>query len=432
MIERSTQVLNRMVRGTVLLLAAALVSCATVPAQHAAGLSEQGFENLDAAIQAAIDEQQIAGAVSLVMHRAQPVHFMAYGDANTHTGRDMRANDLFRIASMSKAITSTAALLLYEEKKFQLDDPVAMYLPEFDRDMQVIGAGDGGEELVPATTPITIRHLMTHTSGISYRFIGAKPLADLYTEAGVGDGLGGDDLTLAENVRRLAKMPLVHQPGEAWSYGLNTDVLGRVIEVVSGDPLDVFMTKRVFEPLKMRDTWFEIPASERSRMVDIHRPDDTGELRPLADGVIEEGYHRIAADYPYDGEPGYVSGGAGLTSTTADYARFLQMILNGGSLDGVRLLQPETVELMSRNQIAHLQESGRSPVGYTLAFGYRAAEQAGENTPAGVLAWGGYFKTTYWIDRDNELIALLMTQHFMHEPAILGAYRELVYDALED
>lgn len=394
----------------------------------AVGLSAERLARLDAMVSQAVAADEIAGAVVLVARRGRIAHLGVYG----HARRPMRADTLFRIASMTKPVTSVAVMMLYEEGRILLDDPVGRYLPAFDREMQVaVPAGDG-YELVPATGPITVRHLLTHTSGISYRFMGLAPLSKLYAEAGITDGLGAG-ISNAELVRRLAEMPLAHEPGEAFTYGLNTDVLGQLVETVSGVPLDVFMRERIFGPLGMQDTYFEVPEDERHRIAPVYRNDDDGGLTMLPGGTIDEEPVVFTVDYPSERSATRLSGGAGLTSTAADYARFLAMIAGDGEFGGVRILGRKTVELMTSDQVGRLGSESFGGLGFGLGFAHDPGPAgSGRIGSPGVVGWSGFFNTDAFFDPQEELIVVLMTQHYPFGARLLGAYRQLVYQAIVD
>lgn len=396
------------------------------------GFDPKRLARLDDRAREAVDDGIVAGAVLLVQRHGQPVYHRAFGVSNAATGDPMAADDLFRIASMTKPITSLGVLILFEEGHFLLDDAIGRYLPSFNRTFEVAVPTEDGFELVPAERPITIRHLLTHTSGISYRFNDVEPLTSTYENAGIDDGLGNQDITLADWTRRLAEQPLAHQPGEAWLYGLNTDVLGRLVEVTSGQRLDRFFAERIFQPLGMADTYFEVPAGKRGRIAAVHRRDRDGTLRPVADGLVIDGSDAFDVAYPYDGTIGFLSGGAGITSTAADYARFLQLLLNGGELDGVRLLGRKTVELMLANQTGHLEESAYGAAGFTLGFGLSWGPERGQIVSAGTLGWGGYFSTDGWFDPREQLIGILLTQQYPYGHRLMDTYEAAIYQALVD
>ncbi len=335
----------------------------------------------------------------------------------------MSPESIFRIASMTKPVTSVAAMILSDEGRLDLSDPIAKYLPEF-KFMKVAmprKRGSGGPspgspsedyELVQAYRPITVRDLLMHTSGICYRFTARPYVGRLYAEAGICDGLVPSDVSLAENVRRIATLPLHHQPGTAWEYGLNTDVLGRLVEVVSGQPLGEFLSQRIFRPLKMTGTYFLLPEAERDRLTALYEPGPDGRIKRAADGTTMNGALLYSPTTPYRQRPGYCSGGAGLLSTAGDYARFLQMLLNRGELDGARVLRPETVDAMTRNQ------TGALPLwipvhGFAFGYGFGVITQPnadGKKDPVGTFSWGGIYYTDFWVNPEDQVIGIMMTQ----------------------
>lgn len=397
------------------------------------GFSSTRLERLDAGIQQAISEQQIAGAVALVQRRGEVVYLKAFGKADNPAGQAMQTDTLFRIASMTKPITSTAVMMLFEEGRFLLDDPVGKYLPEFDREMQVVEKTDDGYSLVPATKPITIRHLLTHTSGISYRFIAQPPLDKYYADADVNDGLGDGKQDLATAIPTLAGLPLAHQPGEGWTYGLSTDVLGRLVEVLSGESLDVFFAERIFAPLGMKDSYFAALPGERGRISAVFRKNASGRLERISPGMQVDGSTEFLVEHTADSNRRYLSGGGGLISSAQDYARFAQMILNGGVLDDTRLLGRKTVELMTRDQVGRLGVSSFGGLGFSLGFSTDGGPAVSGNIgSANVLGWSGFFNTVFWIDPEEELVAVLMTQRYPYGIELLQKFRVLVYQALVD
>jgi CubicO group peptidase (beta-lactamase class C family) len=394
------------------------------------GLAADRLERLDQAVARLVEEEKIAGAVVLLMRRGRVAHFAAYGQADREAGRPMGRDAIFRICSMSKPVTSVAAMMLFEEGRFLLDDPVATFLPEFEKPGVLVPAGKF-HGVVPATKPITVRHLLTHTSGIAYRFFGQPIIADLYAGAGITDGLSETELDLGENVRRIAAQPLLHEPGARFSYGLNTDVLGRLVEVVSGQPLGQFLEQRVFRHLKMVDTGFRVPELKRGRLPAIYRTDRGASLLRLPDEVHTEGHVVFSPSYPYRASR-YESGGAGLVSTAADYARFAQMLLRGGELDDVRLLSRKTVELMTADHLLGVDEDEAFGFGLGLSRA-RNPGVSGEILSAGALGWSGFYTTNFWIDPAEELVGVVMTQTYPYNShRVLDRVRAVAYQAIAD
>jgi CubicO group peptidase (beta-lactamase class C family) len=310
-------------------------------------------------------------------------------------------------------------MMLWEEGKIGLDDPISRYIPSFAQQtvLTSFNAKDTTWESKPARRRITIRNLLTHTSGLDYPEIGSPTFRAIYAKAGLS-AIGREGDVLGKSVEVLAKLPLAHEPGEKFTYGLSVDVLGRLVEVVSGMPLDQFFRNRIFEPLHMRDTWFELPADRRSRLVALHQ-DSAGVLRPMKDGS------GLATnpDFPAH-HVTYFSGGGGLSSTTADYARFLQLFINGGELDGVRLLSRKTVELMLTNQIPTIGQFG-------LGFALETPENDYMSPlTVGSFYWSGAFKTYYWADPKEKLVGLIFTNIYGGNVSLDTPFKTLVYSAL--
>ena len=382
--------------------------------------AEQSFDpqklrQIDATLQHLVEGRQIAGAAAVVIRDGRIVHEVMVGNADVEAGRPIAADTIYRIASMTKPITSVAAMMLVEQGKLKLDDPVSRYIPAFADAVVLVPVNDQQYRTVPAKRPITIHDLLTHTSGISYGLFDKPHLGKLYREAGVSDGIMETPGVIGDNARRIAKVPLANQPGEAWEYGLNTDVLGHVIEVASGQTLDEFFRERIFKPLKMNDTYFIVPPAKRERLAALYLPgnDPNKTIVRVPPGPQKMGAVPFSATYPIADGSTYYSGGAGLSSTIGDYARFLQMLLNGGELDGARLLQPQTVALMTRN---HIGEHRVIFPGHGDGFGYGFGvvtprlTPTEEPAPVGSYSWGGLWSTYFWVDPRNKLIGLLMTQ----------------------
>ena len=407
------------------------------------GLSAERLTRLDTVIQRYVDENAISGAVALIARRGRQAHVQAYGLADRETGTPMRADAIFRIASMSKPITSVAVLMLYEEGHFKLNDPIGQYLPALSAlDVLEANPGETGFERVAATRPVTIRHLLTHTSGITYRFLGDYPgptakqlaLSKLYGDADIADGLAEHDGTIEGLVTTLGNLPLMHQPGAAFTYGLSTDVLGRLVEVVSGLSFDEFLRTRLFRPLGMKDSFFYVPAHKTDRIASLYAPQGNGLVK--VEGTVEGSHLTFSSTYSA-GEPRTnYSGGAGLASTAHDYARFLQMLLNGGELDGVRLLSPMTVALMTTDHIGQITVSSivaPGSGGFGLGVAIRGEPgRVGELGSAGSFNWRGFFNTMFWVDPAQELVAILLTQVRPSGSDIQDRFRIMTYQAIVD
>ena len=362
------------------------------------GFSGDRLQRLDAVIQAQVEQKKIAGVVLYVAREGQAVRYRGYGMGDLEAGKPMTTDAIFRIASMSKAVTTTAIMMLYEEGKLMLRDPVSKYIPEFKNSMVAVAAPDGSAEkfvTVKAKRPIQIRDLLTHTAGLTY---GTGPAAELYRQAKFTGWYFADrDEPIGDVIKRLAALPLNGQPGEVYQYGYSTDVLGYLVEVISGMPLDRFFAERIFGPLKMVDTSFFLPPEKAARLVPAYGIDAKGVLGRGDQGDFVTGPRKC------------FSGGAGLLSTAGDYARLLQMFLNEGELDGVRLLSPKSVELMRANH------TGTKYAGDTGAFGLGFwvmpdVGAFGELGSVGSYGWGSAYFPQYVVDPKEKIVALLMTQ----------------------
>jgi CubicO group peptidase (beta-lactamase class C family) len=375
------------------------------------GLSSERLERITSAIQKSVDDGRIAGGVSLVARHGKIAYFHAVGMADRDAHKPMQTDSIFRICSMSKPITSVAVMILYEEGRFELSDPVSDYLPEF-KHMKVLeppwpqDKTSPPGKLVDAKRPITIFQLLTHTTGFTYPW--NPRVGKIYRDEGVGSGLKQQEGTIGEAVKKLATIPLLFQPGDYWEYSLSDDVLGRLVEVVSGMPFDKFLEERLYKPLGMKDTYFFPPAEKVSRLATAYAHDAQKGLHPILDNqVLEEGGLPYSADYPYRGPHTYFSGGGGLCSTAEDYYRFCQMMLNGGELDGVRILSRKSVELMSQNHVQGKPDGN----GYGLGLGvYSEPQQLKELGSVGAYYWGGFYYTSFVIDPKEDLIAIFMGQ----------------------
>jgi CubicO group peptidase (beta-lactamase class C family) len=404
----------------------------------AAGLAPEKLARIEAVLKDTVERKQIAGGSALIARNGKVVFLTTAGLRDVEARQPLGEDTIFRIASMTKPVTSVAVMMLVEEGQIGLSDPIAKYLPEFEKATVLVPTGgkeDMPYRIVPAERPITVLHLLTHTSGISYRFLNRTHLGKLYADAGISDGLAETSGTMADNVRRLAKVPLLHQPGAAWEYGLNTDVLGRLVEVVSGQTLDAFFRARIFKPLGMHDTHFVLPREKRSRLAALYTPGEDRTIRRVGTEPVRSSPLIYSATYPTRDDSKYFSGGAGLVSTAGDYFRFLQMLLQGGERDGVRLLKPETVAQMTRNQLGDLKVSLATPgTGFGYGFGVAMEKARDRKGPgAGSYFWGGIFNTAFWVDPERKLIAVLMTQIYpSNHLKLREEFQRLVYEALAD
>ena len=414
----------------ILALAPALAnaqSATSVPAPRLInGFDASRLVRIDRALQSYVDSNQIAGAVALVLRDGRPVYEKAVGWADKESGRRMTTDAIFRIASQSKAITSTAVLMLVEEGRIALQDPVSKFIPQFAHTM-VMTRPAGGVAMIPAKREITIHDLLTHTSGISYGTDSA--VASAYAVQGLGPAAGwgwytaDKDEPICTTMGRLGNLPIVSQPGERWVYGYSIDVLGCVIERASGIPLDQFIRTRITEPLGMKDTFFFIPPDKRQRLVTVYMNDSAGRLLRAPDNAKGQGHY-------VEGPRRNFSGGAGLLSTAHDYARFLQMIANGGQLDGVRILAPRTVMLMTTNQVDTLMKSFSPCSGFSLAFGVHDRFGCDDFSSVGSYSWGGAYGSSYLVDPKEHLIILYMENRLPRRPDMNGRIPPLVYQAL--
>jgi len=384
-------------------------------------LPPERVERIDRALQRYVDENRIGGAVALVLRDGQPVYERAVGWSDKEAGRRMTTDTIFRIASQTKAITSTAILSLVEEGKLTLTDPVSRVLPQFAKTTVASGGS-----IVPAKRAITIRDLLTHTAGISY---GTEPaIASQYEAKGLGPaaGLGwytaDKDEPVCATMERLATLPFVAQPGEQWVYGYNTDILGCVVERASGMSLDAFVKTRITDPLRMTDTQFFLPAAQRNRLAAVYASGDDALIRRAPDGPRGQGNY-------VDGPRRSFSGGAGLLSTARDYGRFLEMIRRGGELDGVRILAPRTVRLMTTNQVGTLH----SATGLGFGLGFETTDRYGANgmDSEGAFGWGGAYGSVYRVDPEAKLVMVLMIQLLPNTTDIRTVFPTLVYQALD-
>ncbi len=384
----------------------------SVAAPKLAGMSEAKLAEVHAATQKLVDEKTVGGAVTLIARKGKVVQFNTYGVRDLASGKPMERDTIFRIFSMSKAITTTAAMQLFEQGKFKLDDPLSKFIPEFEE----VKLPDGKKP----DREITICDLMRHTSGLSYGFFGA---AD-YIAAGIGDR----DRSLADDVSAIAKLPLVCEPGTKFVYSVSTDVLGRVVEILSGQPLDEYFREHIFAPLGMPDTGFYVPADKAERFAAANGPGENGQTI-----VID-----APATSDYLKKPENLSGGAGLVSTAGDYFRFCQMILNRGELDGTRLLKPETVAMMTENQIpdeAMPIGIGDTRTGVGFGLGFSVVSAKGDWDPAarvGEFGWGGAASTHYWMSPDDELLVITMRQFMPYQWTLERGLKGMIYDAIEN
>jgi CubicO group peptidase (beta-lactamase class C family) len=389
------------------------------------GLSSSRLQRLTAAFQGYVKDGRLPGAVVLVARRGKVAYLESFGQRDREAGAPMRDDAIFRIASQTKALVSVAAMVLQEEGRLLLSDPVGKYLPEFQKTRVAVARDGGGYDVVDAKRPITLRDLLTHTAGLGY---GERLAKDAWEKAGItGYYFADRDEPIGATVARMAALPFEAQPGEKWVYGYGTDVLGAVLEKASGQPLDELLRSRLTEPLRMRDTSFYLPPAKADRLAAVYSVKEGGGLEraPSPGKGVGQGAY-------LDGPRQSFSGGAGLLSTAADYARFLQMLLDGGALDGARVLGPKSVELMTVDHLGALEF--RDGQGFGLGFAV-VKDLGRRGTPGsfGEFSWGGAYHSTYWVDPRERLVVVYMTQV---TPSTglddQGRLRALVYQAIVD
>ena len=408
----------------VAMLVVTLVTAATVVGAQAP--SAERLARIDKMLQSYVDRNVIAGAVALVLKDGRPAYQKAVGWADKEKNRPMRMDTMFRIASQTKAITSVTALSLVEEGALSLSDQVGKYVPSFAKTTVAVRNGEA-TSIVPAKRAITIRDLLTHTAGISY---GAEPqISKQYADKGLGPAAGAGwyfadkSEPICDAIERLGTLPFVAQPGEAWVYGYNTDILGCVIERVAGQSLDRAIAARVTQPLGMTDTHFFMPVDQKDRLATVYSSSGDGKVVRAPEGALGQGSY-------VEGPRRTFAGGAGLVSTARDYGRFLEMIRNGGELDGVRILSPRTVALMRTNQVGTLHSAN----GLGFGLGFETTDRYGANgmDDVGSYGWGGAYGTLYRIDPHERLVIMLMIQLLPNTTDIREKFPTMVYQALMD
>ncbi|HUQ87854.1 MAG TPA: serine hydrolase domain-containing protein [Vicinamibacterales bacterium] len=401
---------------------------AQAPATHnaAATFDPARAPIIDRALQRYVDTDRVAGIVALAMQDGHVVYEKAFGWADKEAGRRMTTDTIFRIASQTKALTSTAVMQLIEEGSLTLSTRAGTLIPSFTRTSVAVANERGVMRQVPATRPITIRDLLTHTAGISY---GTEPsVRDLYEAKGLGPAAGAGwytadkDESVCTTMERLGTLPFVSQPGESWVYGYNTDVLGCIVEKVSGMPLDVYIRERIAAPLGMKDTQFFLPPAQRDRLAAVYSSVANGTYVRSPEGARGQGSY-------VEGPRRNFAGGAGLLSTARDYARFLEAIRRGGSIDGTRILSPLSVKLMTTNQVGDLHS--KTGLGWGLAF--ETVDHFGANTMSseGAFGWGGAYGSIYRVDPEARLVMVMLIQLIPNATDIRDVFPTLVYQALK-
>lgn len=390
------------------------------------GIRYENLKQMDALLQPYLQQKWMTGLVCIVVKDNQVVHYKGYGYQDWESKKPMPADAIFRIMSQTKAITSLAIMQLLEQGKFTLDQKISDFIPSFKNPKVLVefNAKDSSYTTTAAKREVTFRDLLTHTSGLDYAGIGSDKMKAIYAKAGIPSGLGNFNFTLLEKVQALGALPLVHQPGEKFTYGLNTDVLGALVEIVSGMSLEAYFNRYIFEPMGMKDTYFNLPAAKASRMPTVYTENEQKQ-------VIEWGptFRNINPNYPLVPK-GYFSGGAGLVSTAYDYAIFLQMLLNKGKYNGKQILGRKTVELMLSPQLAPgMLGNDNFGLGFSLVtekgadFRMRSKDS---------FSWGGYYGTTYWADPKEKLVVLIMTQQTPNSHSDYAAKMEnIIYGSLK-
>ena len=383
------------------------------------GMSSNRLERLDDAMQGLVDDGLLAGITTMIARHGKIAHFGTFGHQNIEDGVEMSEDTIFRIYSMTKPITGVALMILYEEGRFRLSDPVHRYIPEFEGLEVAREDGPNGQPITePAHHPMTIRELMAHTAGLSYGIFSESQVDSLYNEANVLD----NDSTLKDMIDKLAKIPLRQQPGSMWHYSVAVDVQGYLVEVLSGQRFDEFLNERIFGPLSMNDTAFHVAADKADRFSQVYTHDADGNL------IAQEGF---GGRRDYLEPPAFLSGGGGLVSTTMDYMRFSQMLLNGGELDGVRILAPSTVRLMHLNHLPRELKEMSPGTGFGLDFAVVLDPVAADGISKGEYYWGGAAGTWFWIDPREDLVFVGMIQHFgPRRPDVRSLSRRLTYQAI--
>ncbi len=395
------------------------------------GMSTERIARIDTMFAQAVKGGNIPGVVALIARNGKIVFWKAYGMADNQSQKDLKRDDIFRIASQTKAITSTAVMMLWEEGKFQLDDPISTYIPEF-KNPKVLNNfrySDTSYTTTPAKSEITIRQLLTHTSGIGYGMIdGDERIKMIYQKAGITDAFTTKDLKIGDNIKKLAKLPLHHQPGEKYTYGESLDVLGYFIEIISGMPFDVFLKTRIFDPLGMNDTRFYLPDNKAGRLVAVQQKNKNGEWERMTANA------QFDPDYPVKGAKTFFAGGAGLSSTAKDYATFLQMYLNGGEYNGVRLLSRTTVELVMADQNLKVwDKSADNHLGLAFSVENQGGQDKGAKGSIGTFGWGGYFNTQYFADPKEKVIGIIMKQTQGPVNDETGwKFRQMIWQTIDD
>lgn len=406
----------------VLLGGTALAEDIQIVKPESVGLSSPRLAKVSGFIRSHVEEKKMAGAVVLIARKGKIAYFETFGQADV--GKPMQRDTMFRVCSMTKPVVTLAVLQLVEDGKLLLSDPVAKYIPEFahPKVIEMLPPGSNPAfKLVPAKRDVTVKDLLTHTAGMPYPFASEwypkdrllRQMNALYEEAGISSGMVETEGTVGDMVKRLARLPLASQPGEAFIYGLAADVSGYLVEVVSGQKLDDYITEHIFKPLKMSDSYFFVPQSKQDRMSAVWKSNWRGQLEKVLPGPHQEGDYRYSATFQTDGPKTFLSGGVGMVTTPYDYFRFAQMLLNKGVLDGVRVVSRKTVELMTTNQIGLLSESTLHDAGWKFGLGLGIQVDREHNVDAGSVGtfeWAGLYSTRFSVDPSEEKVTIFLSQ----------------------
>ncbi len=423
--------MNTVFKSALFICLLILIHCSNLIGQRiamegppSAQVNYEQLKKIDTVVEEYIKKDWLKGAVSIIVKDGQVIQYKAYGYADAETKRPMSRDAIFRIMSQTKAITSVGIMILFEQGKLLLDEPISDFITEFRHPVVLdqYQASDTTYTTLPANREITFRDLLTHSSGLDYADIGSPKGNAIYAKAGIPSGLGIKNANLLDKMKSLARLPLLFQPGEKWQYGLNSDLLGCLIEVISGSTLEDFLHHYIFEPLGMKDTYFNLPLSKANRLPSVYTEDSLHHIIKWS-----HSFRHIDPDYPIM-EKHYFSGGAGLSATTLDYAIFMQMLLNGGLYNGHRILSPRSVALMTSPEI----KLPHSEEGFGLGFQITSAASAARNPRnEGSFSWGGYFGTTYWADPKEHMVCLFMTQQSPNSHGELSQkFENLVYASL--
>jgi CubicO group peptidase (beta-lactamase class C family) len=390
------------------------------------GVCPEKVQELSTFMQSLVDQGKIAGGVTMMARHGKVVHLEAVGMADREEKKPMRTDSIFRIASMTKPITSVAIMMLWEQGKLDLDDPVSKYIPEFEKPQVLVSVDPW--VIRPAEREVTIRHLLTHTSGLTY----GSSLKPIYDKHGISGGLGTTAVDLEHMIKTLAGLPILFDPGDKFEYGMSTDVLGRVVEVVGAMPLDQFLEEKILKPLGMTDTTFRLPPEKVGRLVEVYIPAEKG-IRKLVGGeVAEDG---LTSDYPYSTKHKYLSGGGGLCSTSSDYMRFCQMLLSGGELNGIRLLKEDTVRMMATNQIGELKLDDLVVIDeFGFGFTVYSNDQRHHEQLRGAYAWFGHWSTSFRISPLGDWVVITMSQLSWDDkvtPAWFAQYEKIAAESIQ-